>query len=228
MRMNGYGAVTGDRKIVLVRRSGAADAGGSSVAHDPRGGECGAGGVGPDLKASYSRIGRPSIALEKLLRALLLQVFGGIRLERQMMERLDFVPGLCLGRLCRFAGLSGWAWTSECGMPKRSRRTASACGIAARFLSSILALPRVRPLLPSDHFSFDGTPATPPASRSARMARNGRTRPRETWLFWTASPSIKPGANIGGPDRRVHRLTAENGRGAVLVNHSLRSLADLW
>jgi transposase len=39
---------------------------------------------------AYSNIGRPSIAPEKLLRALLLQLFHGIRSERQMMERLDF------------------------------------------------------------------------------------------------------------------------------------------
>ena len=46
--------------------------------------------IGPELEALYSRIGRPSIAPEKLLRALLLQLFHGIRSERQMMERLDF------------------------------------------------------------------------------------------------------------------------------------------
>ncbi len=46
--------------------------------------------IGPDLEAVHSRIGRPSIAPKKLLRALLLQLFHGIRSERQMMERLDF------------------------------------------------------------------------------------------------------------------------------------------
>ena len=46
--------------------------------------------MGPEFEAAYSNIGRPSIAPEKLLRALLLQLFHGIRSERQMMERLDF------------------------------------------------------------------------------------------------------------------------------------------
>jgi transposase len=45
--------------------------------------------IGPELEAMYSRIGRPSIAPEKLLRTLLLQLFHGIRSERQMSER-DF------------------------------------------------------------------------------------------------------------------------------------------
>lgn len=40
-----------------------------------------------EFQAIYSDIGRPSIPPEKLLRTLLLQVFHGIRSERQMMER---------------------------------------------------------------------------------------------------------------------------------------------
>src|SRR5260370_9006535 len=38
----------------------------------------------------YSRIGRPSIAPEKLLRALLLQAFYSVRSERLLMEQLDY------------------------------------------------------------------------------------------------------------------------------------------
>ena len=37
-----------------------------------------------------SRLGRPSIAPERLLRAMLLQAFYGIRSERQLMERMEF------------------------------------------------------------------------------------------------------------------------------------------
>ncbi len=36
----------------------------------------------------YAGSGRPSIAPEKLLRALLLQVFYGVRSERQLMEQV--------------------------------------------------------------------------------------------------------------------------------------------
>ena len=38
----------------------------------------------------YSNEGRPSIPPEQLLSALLLQVFYGIRSERQLMEQLDY------------------------------------------------------------------------------------------------------------------------------------------
>lgn len=43
-----------------------------------------------DLDGMYSRIGRPSIPLEKLLRALLLQAFYTMRSERQLTEQMDY------------------------------------------------------------------------------------------------------------------------------------------
>jgi transposase len=43
-----------------------------------------------DFAALYSGMGRPSIAPEKLLRAMLLQAFYSVRSERQLMERLEF------------------------------------------------------------------------------------------------------------------------------------------
>src|ERR1700710_678195 len=43
-----------------------------------------------DFAEMYSRIGRPSIAPEKLLRALLLQVLYTVRSERMLMEQLAY------------------------------------------------------------------------------------------------------------------------------------------
>ena len=42
------------------------------------------------FEALYARRGRPSIAPERLLRALLLQVLYSIRSERQLMEQIDY------------------------------------------------------------------------------------------------------------------------------------------
>src|SRR5437879_13006604 len=44
----------------------------------------------PRLNNLYAKIGRPSIAPEKLLRALLLQVLYSVRSERLLMEQLDY------------------------------------------------------------------------------------------------------------------------------------------
>src|ERR1700688_106330 len=46
--------------------------------------------LSPKLGELYSRPGRPSIAPEKLLRALLLQALFSVRSERLLMEQLDY------------------------------------------------------------------------------------------------------------------------------------------
>ena len=43
-----------------------------------------------EFDALYSASGRPSIAPEYVLRALLLQVFYSVRCERQLVEQLDY------------------------------------------------------------------------------------------------------------------------------------------
>ena len=43
-----------------------------------------------DFAKLYTDFGRPGIAPEKLLRAMLLQAFYGVRSERQLMERMEF------------------------------------------------------------------------------------------------------------------------------------------
>src|SRR5271155_2797243 len=47
-------------------------------------------GLSPRFAKMYAKRGRPSIAPERLLRALLLQVLYTIRSERQLMEQLDY------------------------------------------------------------------------------------------------------------------------------------------
>ena len=44
----------------------------------------------PEFEDSYAKSDRPSIAPERLLRALLLQAFYSVRSERQLMEQLNY------------------------------------------------------------------------------------------------------------------------------------------
>jgi len=46
--------------------------------------------LSPRFNQLYARAGRPSIAPEKLLRALLLQLLYSVRSERLLMEQLDY------------------------------------------------------------------------------------------------------------------------------------------
>lgn len=108
--------------------------------------------IGVEFEAVYSRIGRPSIAPEKLLRALLLQLFHGIRSERQMMERLDLDLSF---RWFVGLGIDDPVWDASTFSKNRERLLDGE--IAARFLSAILARPQVKRLLSTEHFSVDGT-----------------------------------------------------------------------
>jgi transposase len=47
-------------------------------------------GMSPQFAKLYSEVGRPSIAPERLLRALLLQIFYTVRSERLLMEQLQY------------------------------------------------------------------------------------------------------------------------------------------
>jgi transposase len=102
--------------------------------------------------AIYTDFGRPSIAPEKLLRAMLLQAFYGIRSERQLMERLEFD---LLFRWFVGLGVDDSVWDHSTFSKNRDRLLEGQ--IAAKFLTAVLAQPQVKRLLSSDHFSVDGT-----------------------------------------------------------------------
>jgi transposase len=106
-----------------------------------------------DFGALYAhRFGRPSIPPERLLRAMLLQLFYGIRSERQLMERIEFD---LLFRWFVGLGIDEAVWDHSSFSTNRDRLLGGE--IAAKFLRAILAQPRVKRLISSDHFSVDGT-----------------------------------------------------------------------
>ena len=109
-------------------------------------------GLSGEFSALYARSGRPSIAPEKLLRAMLLQAFYSIRSERQLMERLEFD---LLFRWFVGIGVDDAAWDHSTFSKNRERLLEG--DIAAKLLTAVLSQPRVKRLLSADHFSVDGT-----------------------------------------------------------------------
>jgi len=106
-----------------------------------------------DFAALYPpRLGRPSIPPERLLRAMLLQAFYGVRSERQLMERMEFD---LLFRWFVGLGVDDPVWDHSSFSKNRDRLLAGE--IAGKFLRAVLAQPRVKRLLSSEHFSVDGT-----------------------------------------------------------------------
>jgi transposase len=127
--------------------------------------------VSADFSALYSAVGRPSIPPEMLLRALLLQAFYSIRSERQLMERLEYD---LLFRWFVGLGVDDQVWDHSTFSTNRDRLLDG--DIAAKFLAAVLAQPRVKRLLSSEHFSVDGTLIEAWASiKSFKPGRAGTT-----------------------------------------------------
>src|SRR5262250_2915135 len=108
--------------------------------------------LSPRFDELYSRVGRPSIAPEKLLRALLLQVLYTIRSERLLAEQLDY------NLLFRwFVGLEmdDPVWSPTVFTKNRERLLGGE--IARAFFDRVVAQARERGLLSDEHFTVDGT-----------------------------------------------------------------------
>ena len=102
--------------------------------------------------AIYASSGRPSIAPERLLRALLLQMLYTVRSERLLMEQLDY------NFLFRwFVGLSidDPVWDVTVFTKNRDRLLKGK--VAEAFFGAVLAQARQRGLLSDEHFTVDGT-----------------------------------------------------------------------
>ena len=110
------------------------------------------GALSEDFSRLYAGMGRPRIAPEMLLRAMLLQAIYSICSERQLMERLEFD---LLFRWFVGLGIDDAAWDHSTFSKNRDRLLDGE--IAAKFLGAVLAQPKVKRLLSSDHFSVDGT-----------------------------------------------------------------------
>jgi transposase len=104
------------------------------------------------LSGLYSKLGRPSVAPEKLLRALLLQVLYSVRSERMLMEQLHY------NFLFRwFVGLDLEAAVWDATVFSKNRDRLVEGEIAKAFLAAVLKQARGLGLLSDEHFSVDGT-----------------------------------------------------------------------
>jgi transposase len=108
--------------------------------------------LSPRFEALYARTGRPSIAPEKLLRALLLQVLYTVRSERLLMEQLD---DNLLFRWFVGLNLDDPIWDPTVFTKNRERVLAG--DVAHAFFDCVLAHARQRHLLSSEPFTVDGT-----------------------------------------------------------------------
>jgi len=136
-----------------------------------------------EFEAIYASEGRPSIAPERLLRALLIQVLYSIRSERLLCEQLDY------NLLFRwFVGLSADepVWNHSTFSKNRDRLLEA--DIARVFFAEIYRQAQDAGLTSDEHFSVDGTLIDARTTRHPGYAISQRIRKRiEEGFVWAKS-----------------------------------------
>jgi hypothetical protein len=143
-----------------------------------------------------------------LLSALLLQVFYGIRSERQLMEQLDY------NFLYRwFVGLApdDRVWDATSFTKNRDRLQNGE--VFTKFMIKLLNHPQVKPLLSDEHFSVDGTLIEAWASQKSFRPKDGRGDD-DGANFHGQKRKNDTHASTSDPDSRLYRKAA--GREAKL------------
>jgi transposase len=127
-----------------------------------------------EFQSMYSRTGRPSIPPEKLLRALLLQVFYTVRSERLLMEQLEY------NMLFRwFVGLSmdDKVWDHSTFSKNRQRFIDSE--LSGEFFKKVRDYAQEGGWLSDEHFTVDGTLIEAWASQKSFQPKDTPTSPPE-------------------------------------------------
>jgi transposase len=126
--------------------------------------------MSPRFARLYAQVGRPSIPPERLLRALLLQIFYSVRGERLLMEQLDY------NLLFRwFVGMTmdEKVWDHSVFSKNRDRLLNEA--IAEAFFQRVLKI--AQPYLSDEHFTVDGALFEAWASQKSFRAKDEEPGP---------------------------------------------------
>jgi len=156
-------------------------------------------GMSGDFDQMYSKMGRPSIPPEQLLRALLIQALYSVRSERMLMEQLDY------NMLFRwFVGLNLDDDIWDVTVFTKNRDRLLEADVAKLFLDAVIEQARGKRLLSNEHYSVDGTLIKAWAGQKSFKAKDQKKTP----------PPEDPGnptVNFRGEKRRndTHESTTD-------------------
>jgi transposase len=123
-------------------------------------------GMAKDFDGMYAKTGRPSVPPERLLRAVLLQVFYTVRSERLLMEQMNY------NLLFRwFVGLEMDEPVWNHAVFSKNRERVLNQEVAQEFFGRVLA--QVKPHLSDEHFTVDGTLVEAWASQKSFQKKDG-------------------------------------------------------
>ena len=168
-----------------------------------------------DFDRVYAQGGRDSVAPEKLVRALVLQVLYSIRSERLLCEQLDY------NLLFRwFVGLSmdQSIWDHSTFTKNRDRLIEA--GVARKLLRRIGRRARREGLLSSEHFSVDGTLVEAWSAVKSMRRRDGKDDP--------PPPGRNPHVDFHGQPRKNETHVAAHEPQAKLFRKGKGHLTKLY
>jgi transposase len=127
-------------------------------------------GMAKEFDGLYAKTGRPSVPPERLLRAVLLQIFYSVRSERMLMEQMNY------NLLFRwFVGLEldEPVWNHAVFSKNRDRILNQ--DVAREFFSRVLE--QAKPHISDEHFTVDGTLIEAWASQKSFQRKDGGDDP---------------------------------------------------
>src|SRR6202047_4652907 len=128
--------------------------------------------LSPEFNKMYSKVGRPSIPPEQLLRALLLQMLYSVRSERLLIEEIDY------NILFRwFVGLNLDDAVWEATVFTKNRNLLLEAEVAKEFLALVVEQARGQGWASDEHFTVDGSLLEAWASAKSFQPKNMKSGP---------------------------------------------------
>src|SRR5208337_3988219 len=125
--------------------------------------------LSPEFNKMYSKVGRPSIPPEQLLRALLLQMLYSVRSERLLVEEIDYN---ILFRWFVGLNLDEEVWDATTFTKNRDRLLEA--DVAKEFLAKVVELAQEKGFVSDKHFTVDGTLLEAWASAKSFQPKEGK------------------------------------------------------
>ncbi len=172
--------------------------------------------MGTHFDGLYSAFGRESIAPEKLLRALMLQVLFGIRSERQLVEQLRYNM---LYRWFVSLPLHEQPWDHSSFTKNRERLLEG--GTPEVLFEQVLDCARAEQLLSEEHFSVDGTMIRAWASQASFVRKDGSDDEGDGSNFRGQERSNDTHASTTDPDARLFKKSQGGEAHLAYLGHAL-------
>jgi transposase len=171
------------------------------------------GSLSPELDAIYANSGRPSIAPEYILRALLLQVFFSIRSERLLVEQMDYNLFVSL---VRGPGMDDAVWNHAVFSKNRDRLLTSE--VAQRFFAEVNR--QAKKYMSNERFTVDGTLIQAWASQKSFRSKDD-SYDGDGANFHGQKRRNKTHASTTDPDARLYRKSYGKESKLSYLGHTL-------